>query len=191
MSNQRRRGIPEGLVCSGEFRFTELFRRMRNFGLAVDQCASFPIRLVDIWDAPPLTNLCFGDDEEFFPAGVPVYSLIEVRQGYANFRIWRASLPRGVAPYWCREVLLLHEWAQPDPLVWRKLHLLEAASLLSMYPCLGAVRCFSQIGSGNCAELFLRQEKMYVWDGESPSGHHAAYTTAQWFVPERILEEKI
>jgi|GEM_PF-2460131 len=188
---QRRRGIPEALVHSGTFQFAELFRRMRDFGLEVSQNPAVPAPPAVLWMASPLTHLCFGDDEEFFPDGVPVFGQIEVHQKN-SYRSWKASLPTGVAPYWCREILLLHEWARPDPLDWRPLHFLEAASLLAMYPGLGAVRYYSaQAGSGNCVELFLREGKMYVWCGGSPLGHHAAFTITRQPAPEKVLEERI
>ena len=185
--NQRRRGIPEALVCSGAFRFAELFRRMQAFGLEVHLDTAVPAQPAVLETEPALTHLCFGDDEEFFPGGVPVSGSIVVRQR-RSFTKWRASLPKDVAPYWSNGVLLLHQWAKPDPLVWRKLHFLEAVALLAMYPGLGAVRYYSpQAGSG-CAELFLESGQMYVWCGDSSVGHHAAYTMTQ---PAKILEERI
>ncbi|MFA5800435.1 MAG: hypothetical protein WC840_05775 [Candidatus Peribacteraceae bacterium] len=188
--NQRRRGIPEALVCSGAFRFAELFRRMKAFGLEVNPDTAFPAQPAVLETGPALTHLCFGNDEEFFPAGVPVFGPIEVKQN-GSCRTWRASLQKGIAPYWCNKMLLLHDWTRPDSLDWRPLHFLEAASLLAMYPGLGAVRYFSPNGSANCTELFLRKGNMFVWCGNSPRGHHAAFTVTLQVAPDKIHERRI
>ncbi len=186
--NQRRREIPEALVRSGAFQFAELFRRMKAFGLDVSPDTAVPAQPAVFEIGPQLTHLCYEDEEEFFPAGVPVFGPIEVKLSN-GYQTWRASLPEGIAPYWCEKVLLLHAWAKPDHLVWRLLHFLEAASLLTMYPGLGAVRYFSPQGSGNCVELFLREGTMSVWCGDSPIGHHAAFTTQGY--PNSVVEERI
>jgi len=188
--NQRRRGIPEALVHSGTFQFAELVRQMNARGLGVNPDTAFPVQPAVLEIGPPLTHLCFGDDEEFFPAGVPVLGRIDVKES-TGYRTWSASLPDSIAPYWCNKMLLLHDWTRPDSLDWRPLHFLEAASLLAMYPGLGAVRYFSPNGSANCTELFLRKGNMFVWCGNSPRGHHAAFTVTLQVAPDKIHERRI
>ena len=58
------------------------------------------------------------------------------------------------------------------------LHFLEAASLLATAPGLGAIRYASPNGRNGVTELYILRKTgcAYVQCGDSPRGHHAAYT---------------
>lgn len=165
---ERRRLFPGDLIKDG------IVARMREYGLEVDSNVGFPDFPQQLLIGPPLGHLCFGDDEEVFPLGVPVLSSIIVTQ--ENGTRWRASLPWGVAPYWSGEVRLTHEWNKPPSRGRRFLHFLEAAGLLTLNPKLGAVKYYSQNGSNQVAELFVnRSKKFRVWCGTgTPYSHHLA-----------------
>ena len=135
---------------------------------------------------PPLEHLCFGDDEEFFPFGVPVFRSASVDRGSLCGIHWRVSLPDVCKPYWSGPILLLHQWASPDWCLWRPINGLEAMGLLTMEPGLGAVRY--KRPCGDWAELFLRDGHIYADYGDTPSGHHAAYTPISAPGTDRILE---
>ncbi len=166
---QRVREIPRNILCEG------IAARMMRFGMAVDiKTVALPTSSPSAVNfGPDLGHLCFGDDEELFPQGVPVFGPVIVTQ--KSGQRWQVSLPLGVAPYWTKPILLLHDWAQPDQ-TWRKLHFLEAASLLTLNPGLGCVRYHTPNGTADCAELYFLAGKIIVECGSTPRGHHMAYT---------------
>ena len=165
----RQRMFPDDLLKEG------IIARMRGYGLEVDSNVRFPQMPQQLLLGPPLGHLCFGDDLEVFPLGVPVLSSIIVTQDGGTR--WKGSLPYGTAPYWTGEIRLTHEWNRPPLRGRRLLHFLEAAALLTLYPGLGAVRYYSQNATDGYAELFVNRDgKFRVWCGsrETPKSHHLA-----------------
>jgi hypothetical protein len=145
-------------------------------GLDVSGLYSYPLdRFVpsSVTLGPDIGHLCFGDDEEFFPGGVPVLGgSIKVQQWGSYW--WKVTLE--CPAYWTQPILLLHERTEPAQ-NWRLLNFFEAAALLCMYPKLGSVRYYSPNATAGRAEIFVYDRRVYVSCGTTPRGHHAAYTT--------------
>ncbi len=165
---QRRRAIPRNILYEG------IAARMERFGIGVDiKRVALPTYAPSLVTGPDLGHLCFGDDEEYFPDGVPVFGSVTVTQ--RSGQRWQVSLPLCITPYWTNPILLLHDWAKPAR-TWRKLHFLEAVSLLTLNPGLGGVRYHSPNATAECAELYFLEGKIFVECGSTPRGHHMAYT---------------
>lgn len=127
-------------------------------------------------------HLCFGDDEEYFPQGVPVTEYLEVLDCFG--RTWIAYMKRDA--YWTGPVLLTHEWNPPGP-GRRPLNFLEAASLLGLYPTLGSVRYCSGHATCCSAELYIRPDgHMRVSCGATHRRHH--WATVEGDSPYEIRE---
>lgn len=168
--HKRIRPLPRDIIVRG------IIHQMNRFGVVVcEREFCFPHGSPStVAVGPNLGHLCFGDDEEWFQEGVPVISPIIIPWKGSN--PFKVTLQEPSLPYWTGPVRLLHEWAEPDERMWRMLNLLEGASLLAMDPGLGSVRCRSIHATNRCVELFMENGRMFVWQGMTPPGHHAAYT---------------
>lgn len=179
--NTRKRQIPRSLLYEG------IIARMRRLGLEVDDNVALPPWSPVIDFGSDLGHLCFGDDEESFPSGVPVFGSLTVMQ--SNGVKWRASLPKGMAPYWTSPIRLFHQWNVPGHGL-RPLHFLEAASLLTLDPKLEAVRYYSPKGSYDSIELRVDCNGQFrTHCGSSPHDHHAAYVEGP--SPLAIVETQV
>lgn len=174
--NQRMRPVPRDIIVRG------IMSQLIRLGVVVEQSAlSFPQGSPStISVGPNLGHFCFGDDVEVFPDGVPVISSIVLPwKGSSTLRV---TLLEPALSYWTGEIRLFHEWGEPELNRWRPLNLLEGASLLAMDPGLGSVRCQCENARDRCAELFMENGRMYIWNGMTPPSHHVAYTTQPWCV---------
>jgi hypothetical protein len=177
------RHLPGRIICLG------LIHEMRRRGVDIDSWGAVPnCHHGQLNITPDLKHLCFGDDEEVFPDGVPVFSGVTVTQ--RNGAKWRARLPVGWKPYWTGPIILSHQWNKFGN-GRRLLHFLEAVSLLAMHPILGGIRYASQSGTNGLAELYLNPEGMFRVDcgNDKNEWHHAA--TVEGPSPLRIAEDKV